>query len=222
MYSFRSRADTTVVDEPLYGHYLRVSGADHPGRNEILAAHETDGARAISDLVLGAYATPVAFFKSMGHHTVGVGLDLAFLDLLTTVFLIRDPAEMLTSLARNLPEATVDMTGLPQQVEILERVVAGGGTPIVVDSRRVLENPEVVLRALCERVGIPWDQAMLHWPPGPKPEDGIWAKYWYDRLWATTGFEPHAPKGETVPDHLRGVLHECETHYSRLAAYTDW
>src|ERR687883_192922 len=31
MYSFRQRPDTLVVDEPLYGHYLRVTSADHPG-----------------------------------------------------------------------------------------------------------------------------------------------------------------------------------------------
>ena len=30
MYAFAQRPDTAVVDEPLYAHYLRVSGADHP------------------------------------------------------------------------------------------------------------------------------------------------------------------------------------------------
>ena len=29
MYSWRQRADTTVVDEPLYGHYLRVLSLIH-------------------------------------------------------------------------------------------------------------------------------------------------------------------------------------------------
>ncbi|MGD8481270.1 MAG: sulfotransferase family protein, partial [Gammaproteobacteria bacterium] len=32
MYSFAQRPDTRVLDEPLYGHYLKSSGARHPGR----------------------------------------------------------------------------------------------------------------------------------------------------------------------------------------------
>jgi hypothetical protein len=219
MYSFRSRDDCTVFDEPLYGHYLRVTGIEHPGREEILASVETDGARAIRNLILGPYPTPVVFLKSMGHHTVGLGLDLSFLDEVTNVFLIREPAEMLTSLAKNLPDATVEMTGLPQQVELLDRIVASGGDPIVVDSRRVLEDPGVVLRALCGRIGIPWDPAMLSWPPGPKPEDGVWGRWWYRRLWETTGFEPYRPKEEPVPDRLHGVLAECRRHYAHLSRY---
>ena len=28
MYAFRQRSDTTVFDEPIYAHYLRVTGRD--------------------------------------------------------------------------------------------------------------------------------------------------------------------------------------------------
>ncbi|MFQ5553994.1 MAG: sulfotransferase family protein [Acidimicrobiia bacterium] len=217
MYSFRSRADTTVFDEPLYGHYLRVTGVEHPGREEILASVETNGETAIREIILGPCPTPVVFLKSMGHHTLGLGLDLSFLDDVTNVFLIREPEEMLTSLIKNLPEATPDMTGLPQQVELLDRIVAAGGDPVVLDSGEVLRAPEAVLRGLCERVGIVWDPAMLSWSRGAKPEDGVWAPTWYRRLHDTTGFEPHRPNDETVPDHLLDVLEECRAHYRRLA-----
>ena len=47
MRSWGSRADTAVSDEPFYAHYLQVSGEPHPGRKEILAAHETDWRRGI-------------------------------------------------------------------------------------------------------------------------------------------------------------------------------
>ena len=42
MYSFAQRDDIRVVDEPLYGHYLRVTGADHPGGNDVMAAMNCD------------------------------------------------------------------------------------------------------------------------------------------------------------------------------------
>ena len=40
--SWGSRPDTFVCDEPLYAHYLRATGLDHPGRDEIIARCETD------------------------------------------------------------------------------------------------------------------------------------------------------------------------------------
>ena len=39
MRSFGSRPDTAVSDEPFYAHYLKATGIDHPGREEILSAH---------------------------------------------------------------------------------------------------------------------------------------------------------------------------------------
>ena len=38
MRSFENRPDTVVIDEPFYGCYLTETGADHPYREETLAA----------------------------------------------------------------------------------------------------------------------------------------------------------------------------------------
>jgi len=40
MRSFGSRADCDVWDEPFFAPFLSVSGKDHPGREETLAAHD--------------------------------------------------------------------------------------------------------------------------------------------------------------------------------------
>jgi hypothetical protein len=216
MYSFRQRADTTVWDEPLYGHFLRVTGVEHPGGDEVVATTETDGEKAIREIILGDYPTPVAFFKSMGHHTAGVGLDLSFLDHTTNVFLTRSPEEMITSFIKNVPNPTADILGLPQQVELLDEIVGRGGSPIVVDSRDILRDPPGMLSDLCDRIGIPWDEAMLTWPAGPKPEDGCWGKYWYHSVWKSTGWQPYRPKTEAVPGRLGPLLDECTGYYERL------
>ena len=217
MYSFRSRRDTVVVDEPLYAHYLRVHPeVDHPGREETLASMSPDGEEVIRDVILGRYDAPVLFIKNMGHHVGGVGLDLDWLSDVTNVFLIRSPAEMLTSYAKNLSHITPEMTGMPQQLEILERILSDGGSPIVLESKQVLINPAAVLEEMCARIGIPWDPAMLSWEAGPKPEDGVWEKYWYHRLHQSTGFEPYTPKDDRVPDSLLPTLEILESCYSRL------
>ena len=42
MRSFGSRADTFVSDEPFYGCFLKATGADHPMRDAVIAAMDTD------------------------------------------------------------------------------------------------------------------------------------------------------------------------------------
>jgi hypothetical protein len=45
MYAFAQRPDCAVWDEPFYAAYLKMTGLDHPMRDAILAAGETDPAK---------------------------------------------------------------------------------------------------------------------------------------------------------------------------------
>lgn len=217
MYSFRQRSDTTVVDEPLYAHYLVRSGVDHPGRDDVLAGQDNDGERVVRDVILGPSRTPVIFFKNMAHHLGG--LDWAFLAELYNVILTRDPTEMLPSLIQQVPEPDLEGTGLPMQVALLDAILDEGDDPIVLDSRLLLEDPERVLTQLCHRVGIEFEPAMLSWPAGPVPEDGVWAEHWYHSVHRSTGFAPYRPKNGEVPDRLRPLLAQAIPLYERLLAY---
>ncbi len=217
MYSFRQRPDTVVVDEPLYGHYLNLTDTPHPGKAEVLAEMDSDSVRVVQNVLLGRYDESVVMFKNMAHHLAG--LDRAFLRELHNVLLIRDPAEMLPSLAQELPEPTLRDTGLREQVELLEEVLASGQTPVVIEAKRLLQNPERVLRGLCSALELPFEPAMLAWPVGPKPEDGVWAKYWYKNVHASSTFAPYKPKTEPFPEHLRPLLEVCAPLYDRLKTY---
>src|SRR5690606_40267265 len=156
MYSFRQRSDTAVVDEPLYAHYLSTTGVEHPGRDEVLAAQDNDGERVVRDVVLGPAARPVLFLKNMAHHLIG--LDWAFLAELRNVILTRDPAEMLTSYIKQVPNPTLDGTGLPMQVRLLDAILDEGQDPLVLDSRLLLTDPRSVLSKLCDRLGVPFER----------------------------------------------------------------
>jgi hypothetical protein len=214
MYSFRQRTDTVVVDEPLYGYYLKSTGADHPGAREIMEAMEQDGERVVREVILGPCERPVHFFKNMAHHLPG--LDPAFLSSVTNVLLIRDPTEMLPSLTRQLPAPTLRDTGLREQAWILDTILARGEAPIVLDARELLLDPPGVLRRACSGLGIPFEPAMLSWPAGPKPEDGVWARHWYHNVHASTGFTPYRPHKEHFPEHLKPLLKECLPLYERM------
>ncbi len=210
MYSFAQRRDTQVLDEPLYAHYLATTGVEHPGREEVLAAMDTDGERVVREVVLGPARRPVLFMKQMAHHLVG--LDRAFLAATDNVLLIRDPAEVLTSLAHQLAEPRLADTGLAVQAELLEDL----DQPLVVDSRELLLDPPGVLSQLCAGLGLEFDAAMLSWPAGPRPEDGVWAPHWYANVHRSSGFKPYRPKREPLPARLGPVLAACRPYYERL------
>lgn len=221
MRSFGARADCFVTDEPLYAHYLRHTGADHPAREQVIAAHDPDWRR-----VTGFLTGPVPrgrgvwYQKHMAHHLTGLDADSdwSWMLGLTNAMLIRDPAEMITSYIKVMPNPTPSDLGLPQQVALFEWIRARTGKPpAVVDSRDVLENPRGVLAALCERLGVVFDDRMLRWEPGPRATDGVWGPWWYDAVYRSHGFGAYTPKNEAVPLRLARVLEACNRDYAVLA-----
>jgi hypothetical protein len=219
MRAWGNRPDTFVCDEPLYAHYLLSTGVDHPGRDEVIAHHESDWERATAQLIGPVPGgKPIYYQKHMSHHLLP-GRPRGWMEHLTHCFLIRDPREMLTSLLRKYPAAALDDTGLPQQARLFDEVRRGqGAAPAVVDARDVLENPRRWLGLLCDALSVPFDERMLSWPVGRRETDGIWAKYWYDSVERSTGFEPYRPKSDAVPESHQETLDLCMSLFETLHA----
>jgi len=215
MYSFAQLPELRVVDEPLYGHYLRVSGAEHPGDQEVMESMDCDGNAVMKDLMRRQAADPasVIFIKHMAHHLVD--LDLSFLASTRNVFLIRDPREMLPSLTVQLPNATLTDTGLKRQWDLYSDLCHTGQLPVVLDSRELLLDPASVIRALCDALDLEFRNDMLTWEAGPRAEDGVWARHWYHAVHKSTGFAPYRPKSD-FPDDLQSLLDECIPFYEKL------
>jgi len=220
MRAFGARPDTFVCDEPFYAHYLLRTGTPHPGRDEVIAAHDTDW-RRVARWLTGPVPQGKRIFyqKHMAKHLLP-GMGGPWLDELTHAFLIREPAAMLASFDRVVPQPTLADTGLPEQLELFERVAdRSGRAPPVIDSRDVLADPPGVLARLCAALGIPYADQMLSWPAGRRATDGAWAPHWYAAVEASTGFAPPRSAVEPLPPGLEQVLHECQPYYERLAAH---
>jgi len=218
--AWENRPDTWVVDEPLYAHYLTQVTVNHPGVEEVIAHHETDWQVVVRQLTGPAPEGRAIYYqKHMAHHWLP-HLRGEWVLQLTNAFLIRHPAEMLTSLAAKMGRPTLRDTGLPQQVEIFEMVRGlTGRTPPVLDAEDVLREPRALLTRFCGALRIPFSERMLSWPPGRRPTDGVWAKYWYDAVEKSTGFEPYTPRPRTVAPELGPLLEECLPLYHALRAH---
>ncbi len=216
MYSFAQRPDTTVVDEPLYAHYLSKtdSEAGHPGTEEVLATQENDGDRVVQDVIFGAYATPVVLFKQMTHHLIH--LDWSFMLRTQNVMLIRNPREIIHSYCKVIPNPAMQDIGVEKQLEVYDFLSKNNKLNAVVDARELLLNPRWVLTQLCEQLGLAFDEKMLTWQPGPRPEDGVWAKYWYNNVHRSNGFEPYAEKQIELPEDLEPLAERCQPFYEKL------
>ncbi|MEM9292777.1 MAG: sulfotransferase family protein [Acidobacteriota bacterium] len=216
LYSFAQRADTRVVDEPLYAAYLAaLPEVVHPGREEILQSQPTDPQRVVDEVVLGPCDRPVLFMKHMAHHLLS-GVDRGFLDRTVNVILVRDPVEMLPSLSIQIPEPTVRDTGLDTQVELARDLAAAGRPAPVLDSSAVLRDPRARLGELCRYLGLELEESMFSWTAGARPEDGVWAPHWYHAVHKSTGFAPFRPKTDPFPERLRPLLERCLPLYREL------
>lgn len=214
MYSFAQRSDTIVVDEPLYGHYLKISDADHPGKEEIIKSMESDGEKVINEIILGHYDKDVVVFKQMAHHLIEI--DESFLYDVTNVFLIRNPLYLINSLSKVLDKVEMRDTGIKRQFEIYEKLDLKNHKSVVVDSMEILNNPESVLTKLCNSVNISFDKNMLSWKAGGRKEDGIWAKFWYDNVRKSTCFEKQESDGKELDPDLISLYNECLPYYNKL------
>lgn len=216
--SFENRSDTTVVDEPLYAYYLAATGVEHPGWQEIITMGDTDWRSVVAKLVGPVPGDPAVFYqKHMCHHLLDA-MDWDWLDALQHVFLIRDPAAVVRSYIRERPLLNAEEVGIPQQHSLFADVCQRSSQiPPVIDAERFLADPRGQLQRLCQRLGIPFQEAMLQWPAGPRDTDGIWAKHWYAQVWQSTGFaSPRPADGPPLEPALQALVADCQPLYQQL------
>jgi hypothetical protein len=218
--AWENRPDTVVVDEPFYACYLARSGADHPMRDEVLAAQSSDWDSVVASLTGPIGGDRRIFYqKHMTHHMLP-DAPLAWLEHVSNAFLIRHPCEVAASYARARAKApTLDELGYVRQQELFERVAERrGAAPPVVDARDVLNDPRKTLDALCKALDVPFDERMLSWPAGPRPTDGVWAPHWYGSVRRSTGFGRREPPAAPNPE-LEKVIEAALPYYERLARH---
>jgi hypothetical protein len=211
MYAFAARGDCAVWDEPFYAPYLAATGMDHPLAPEIVAAHQAD-----PDKVAALCAGPAPegkkhfYMKHMPHHMLP-GFPLDWAEGCVNIHLIRHPARVIASYAAKRGTVTLEDIGFPQQLRLWQALPGP-----VIDSADIRRNPMTMLQNLCAEIGLPFTENMLHWPPGPRLYDGVWARHWYGAVHASTGFAEAEGPVPDLPEEYRPLLAQALPIYKEM------
>ncbi len=188
MRSFENRPDTQVIDEPFYAYYLTRTGSNHPGFDDILASQSSQYSDVIKQLTEQKFDCEYLYQKLMTHHMFADD-DLDWTGALTHCFLIRHPASVVVSYTKRRGQCSAEDIGIHQQVELYKKLTKISGQNIpVFDSDGILSDPHNMLPKLCDALDMPFTNAMLNWPSGPRESDGVWAKHWYANVNQSSGF----------------------------------
>jgi hypothetical protein len=212
MYSFAQRSDTRVVDEPLFAQFLKHTGVSRPSRDEVLRTMPSSKTEALATLVPEP-SDNVLFLKHMANHLEGLDWDDVDGTEHRHVILTRHPDGVLPSYRAHIDCPTLLDLGYVHQHRILK---LAGERAAVVTAESLFAHPADTLRALCEALDLPWQPDMLSWKKGGLPEDGIWAKYWYNGVHNSTGWESRTLQQGNTPPHLRDLRDQCLEHYLAL------
>ena len=213
MYSFAQRKDTQVFDEPLYAHYLKISKVNHPAKEEVLKSLENDGNKVVRKVILQK-SKKILFHKLMTHFLIDI--DAAFLSKVSNIIFIRNPEEIIVSYSKVIPNPKLEDIGIEQQYKLYLSLEKQGYAPIVLDSKHLLKNPELMLIKLCDILEISFDRKMLKWEKGARKEDGVWANHWYTNVHNSTGFLPYKEKEINLSVANSALAKICKPYYEFL------
>ena len=145
-----------------------------------------------------------------------IDIDKSFLNSVVNIIFIRNPKEIIHSYSKVILGPKMKDIGVVMQYELYHELEEKGKELIVLDSKYLLQNPMIILSELCNKIGIPFDKKMLEWTKGPKKEDGVWAKYWYQNIHKSTGFLPYQEKEILLKREEEILYKECLPFYKFL------
>ncbi len=211
----RTRGDHRVRTEPFsIAYYL---GPEQRSPRFPVSRPEATFAAVLDEVRSQAASGPV-FMKEMPHH-LGPLLGPEVLASFRSTFLIRDPAYAVPSLAGHWSDFTDDEAGYTAQHRAWTLVRELGDEPVVIDSDDLRADPEAVVGAWCDAVGIERRPDALEWTPGMPDEWRVWES-WMTRAAASTGFAPpEAAPAPVVDDVLSARIDACRPRYAALAEH---
>ncbi|MCB0971829.1 MAG: hypothetical protein KDA97_10020 [Acidimicrobiales bacterium] len=213
----RGRGDHRVFTEPFSQPYY--FGPDRCSeRFEPDPSLDTTNAQ-VWEAIDDAASQAAVFVKEMPHQ-LGHDLGPDALERFTSSFLIRDPAWSVPSCLAMWPDATDTELGYEAQRMAFDLVAdQQGEPPPVIDATDLRADPDAVVAAWCQEVGVDHRPESLRWEAGMPDDWALWES-WFTRAAASTEFAP--PDDRPAPEvdtETSARIAECQAHYEHLRAH---
>jgi hypothetical protein len=220
MRSWENRPDCSVIDEPFYAYYLEQTKHAHPMFDEVIASQAICYDSVAEAMSIGSCATSIQYQKHMTQHMLP-DCDLNWTKGLRHCMLIRDPAYVVNSYTNSRGECSADNIGIQRQFELYDAISELTGQDIpVIDSAAVLNNPQRMIPAMCDALGLDCStetaSAMLDWPMGKRNSDGVWASHWYHSVEKSTGFSTAKSTELNLSRAQKAVVDEVMPYYEKM------
>jgi hypothetical protein len=171
-----------------------------------------------------AAAKGPVFSKDFPHYIENYWTD-DFLEYFNHSFLIRHPAKVVTSVQKRWPDVHLKELAFLEQRQLFDRLCdRDGKAPPVLDSDDLLRDPQTMVAAYCQAVGIDFVAEALTWESGSVTEDYSWfdGGSWHEKLKDSTGLAPQEPGFTDInaaPDYARHLYEEVLPHYQHLYSH---
>lgn len=218
MYFFAHRGDFRVLDEPFFGVFLQESQRWRPSRDEVLKSMPLKAESVLKNI--DTHSGQPLFLKNMANHWPYIPSKARL--TWPAIILFRDPRFVFASYHRQMEQFDIIDLGYAEQVSLYEQLKARGQKVYLQCSEELALHPEAELSRLCEFFEIPFESSMLSWPKGALAEDGPWAKYWYQSVHKSEGFEARAAKeAPAIKPKDQALYEECLPFYKILKTAYD-
>lgn len=217
LYSFAQHSRCQHFDEPFLWPYLK--SADHfeiKGVEQHLTSDSVDPHKQYASLFSPQTRSDFHYVKNMAYQWLN--LDETWQDAFTHGFLIRDPRKMLVSYLKNCSSCCAEDFALDKLWSIYQRAIKLGGRAPIVDADDLLQDPELILKALCYIFGIPFEKTMLHWEPGPLEGDVLLETSWYRDVLNSQGYKKYEPEQAPIVlnAYEQSVCDKMQPFYDKL------
>ena len=264
--SFMQRADTVVFFEHLFDAFYL--GPER--RSSICGSEQQWDAlpwRRYSEVYSDMFAAQPAqislvLAKEMAYYVMPAESASPFewpaeWDLFEHTFLIRSPLRQVPSYVKVMRGAEHAEGLQPEELDPTELGVAQlhrlfgevrrrtGRVPLVLDVEDLWHDPRSTLTAYCSALGVPFDEAMLSWTPGWRPElralahpapparlRARWSEVWVRDVLESTGFQQAgstqrggvagsavAADAAPLPAAMEAAMHAALSLYEEMRAH---
>ena len=220
---FIERDDFKVIHEPFaYTYYVHDKKAIVPFMK--VDPQHPQSYQDTKKWILDAAEESPVYFKDMAYYVPEyLQQDNEFITRVTNTFMIREPTSTILSYYKMDSGVTRDEIGFEYLFKLYRKVadLNDNHPPVVIDAKDLENNPEEMLQAYCQAIGLPHKPEALSWEPGMPEEWKGWEE-WHVHAANSTGIQKNMEKFDISIDdvpHLRSYYEYHLPFYEALNKY---